>query len=94
MYIVLRLVRIIFVVVLIFFIYRLLVKPRDLRGKKERRFSKKKPANNLIEEMKRDPVCGTYLPESQAIIYKTDDEIFYFCSPECKEKFQKEQAGN
>ncbi len=39
----------------------------------------------LIEEMKKDPVCGTYVPESQAIRYHGN----YFCSEDCKEKFKK-----
>ncbi|MCK4764337.1 MAG: YHS domain-containing protein [Candidatus Aminicenantes bacterium] len=34
--------------------------------------------------MKKDPVCGTYVPENQAVKYKD----YFFCSPECKEKFQ------
>jgi YHS domain-containing protein len=34
--------------------------------------------------MKKDPVCGTYIPENQAIRYKDN----FFCSEKCKEKFK------
>lgn len=51
---------------------------------------KRKPQDaKKLEEMKKDPVCGTYLPESQALTYKYDGQTYYFCSPECKQKFQQ-----
>jgi YHS domain-containing protein len=40
-------------------------------------------------EMKQDPICGIFIPESQAIQYNWNKEIYYFCSEECKRKFQK-----
>jgi len=42
-----------------------------------------------IEEMRRDPACGIFITESQAIIVKEKGEILYFCSEECREKFRK-----
>jgi uncharacterized protein len=44
-----------------------------------------KPAS--LEEMKQDPVCGTWLPESQALKETVGEETRYFCSPECRNKF-------
>lgn len=44
-----------------------------------------------LEEMKKDPICGTYIPENQAIKYKAGGEIHYFCSEECKTKFRQLQ---
>ena len=35
----------------------------------------------------RDPVCGTYVAESLAIPLRTNGEIQYFCSTECRDKF-------
>jgi YHS domain-containing protein len=49
------------------------------------------PSQNVLEEMKKDPVCGTYVPEHQSIKYKAGGETHYFCSPECKETFQQLQ---
>jgi uncharacterized protein len=40
-----------------------------------------------LEEMKKDPICGTYIPENQALKYKAGGETHFFCSEECKKKF-------
>lgn len=40
-----------------------------------------------IEEMMQDPVCGTYVPISQAVTLKREKEILYFCSEACRDKF-------
>ncbi|MCU0287626.1 MAG: YHS domain-containing protein [Acidobacteria bacterium] len=39
--------------------------------------------------MKKDPICGTYIPENQAVISEINGTIHYFCSEECKLKFQE-----
>jgi len=56
---------------------------------------KKKPSSAArdapLEEIKRDPVCGTYLPESQAITLKRGDRILYFCSRECLDRYTREE---
>jgi YHS domain-containing protein len=44
-----------------------------------------------LEEMKKDPICGTYIPENQALKYRTGGETYYFCSEECKTKFRQLQ---
>jgi YHS domain-containing protein len=43
----------------------------------------------IIAEMKKDPICGTYIPENQAVISEINGTIHYFCSEECKLKFQE-----
>ncbi|MCX6556259.1 MAG: transcriptional regulator [Candidatus Aminicenantes bacterium] len=40
-----------------------------------------------IEEMKQDPVCGTYVPASLAVTACRDNETVYFCSGACRDKF-------
>ena len=40
-----------------------------------------------VEEMRQDPVCGTWVPISQAVTLNRDDETHYFCSGECRDKF-------
>jgi YHS domain-containing protein len=42
-----------------------------------------------VEEMRQDPVCGTWVPVSQAVVLERDGETLFFCSPECRDKFQK-----
>ena len=38
-------------------------------------------------ELKKDPVCGTYVSTSLAVTRKVKGEVLYFCSPECRDKF-------
>jgi YHS domain-containing protein len=45
------------------------------------------------EEMKKDPVCGTYVPQSQALKLTIQNRTCYFCSRECLEKYRKEGSG-
>ncbi len=39
------------------------------------------------EKMVRDPQCGTYVPQSEALSETVAGKTHYFCSPECREKF-------
>ena len=38
-------------------------------------------------ELKKDPVCGTFVSTSTALKKTLRDEVFYFCSPACRDKF-------
>lgn len=38
-------------------------------------------------ELKRDPVCGTYVSTASRITSKSKGEVIYFCSEECRKKF-------
>jgi YHS domain-containing protein len=38
-------------------------------------------------ELKKDPVCGTFISTSTAIQKRLGGEIYYFCSAECRDKF-------
>ena len=35
----------------------------------------------------KDPVCGTYVTEDGTISANLGDEVFHFCSDECRQKF-------
>jgi len=39
------------------------------------------------EDLVQDPVCGTYIPKSQAYIEEIEGSQRYFCSRECCEKY-------
>lgn len=39
-------------------------------------------------ELKKDPVCGTYISTATALQKKSGGEIYYFCSPQCRDKFR------
>jgi YHS domain-containing protein len=34
-----------------------------------------------------DPQCNTYIPKGEALEAKIGDEVFYFCSRECKREY-------
>ena len=38
-------------------------------------------------ELKRDPVCGTFISTATAIQKRVGGEAYYFCSAECRDKF-------
>lgn len=39
-------------------------------------------------ELKKDPVCGTFISTATAIHKKVGGETYYFCSAECRDKFK------
>jgi YHS domain-containing protein len=85
---ILRLLRFLLLVGIGYLIYKFVWKGEPLgffKFKKKRRHQSPK----AIEEMKKDPVCGTYIPENQAIRYRRNNTTYYFCSEECKKKFQE-----
>lgn len=81
MYIFIRFFRIALVLLLVYFLYRFLFKGEDFNLFKKR---KKQHPQKQLEGLKKDPVCGTYIPENQAIRYKDQ----YFCSEACKETYR------
>lgn len=43
--------------------------------------------------LKRDPVCGTYIPADNSVRKTVAGEVIYFCSPECRDKYPASKAG-
>lgn len=39
-------------------------------------------------ELKKDPVCGTFISTATAIQKRVGNETYYFCSNECRDKFK------
>ncbi len=83
---IIRILRFLIIAAAVYFLVRLLWKG-DIFGflKREKKSGSPKP----LEEMKKDPVCGTYIPESQAIKLNWEKETVYFCSKKCRDEFQK-----
>jgi YHS domain-containing protein len=38
-------------------------------------------------ELKKDPVCGTFISNATVIQKRVGGETYYFCSTECRDKF-------
>jgi len=58
---------------------------------KDDKSSRKNPpvrhVDQAVEEMKQDPVCGTYVPASLAVTATHKGATIYFCSNTCRDKF-------
>ena len=39
-------------------------------------------------ELKKDPVCGTYVSAALAITRTVNGELLHFCSKECRDKYR------
>ncbi len=39
-------------------------------------------------ELKKDPVCGTYVSTTASLSRKVGSETFYFCSAECRDRYK------
>ncbi len=48
----------------------------------------KRPTVPTGGELKKDPVCGTFISTSSAVQKAVHGETYYFCSPECRDKFK------
>jgi YHS domain-containing protein len=44
-------------------------------------------------ELKRDPVCGTFISTATALLKTVGREVYYFCSAECLERFSQKKSG-
>ncbi len=45
------------------------------------------PGGTKTGKLVKDPVCGTYVSDNQAISANRGSEVFHFCSDECRQKF-------
>jgi Cu+-exporting ATPase len=41
----------------------------------------------------KDPICGMTVDEATALHVERDGKMFYFCSEQCRQKFQSPPAG-
>jgi YHS domain-containing protein len=39
-------------------------------------------------ELRKDPVCGTYVSTSGSLSLSVKGEMFYFCSPACRDRYR------
>jgi len=59
----------------------------------------KKPESKVSEPRDaatahRDPVCGVYVSEEDAVVGRLEGERHYFCSMDCLEKFREQLDHN
>ncbi len=70
-------------ILIILFIAYLLFWPKGSSKRKSARTKKDAGPVKLVK----DPVCGIYIDEREAIKLRWEGKTYYFCSNECKEKF-------
>lgn len=85
------LIRLLLLLTIGYILYKVLWKGESLRFFKTKRKQDRSYPQKPLEEMKKDPICGTYIPENQALKYKAGGETHCFCSEECKTKFRQLQ---
>ncbi len=78
-------IRIIFLAVLGYILYRLVKGVFSARTKIDRR-----KAGGVIDEMVQDPFCKTYIPRRESVKRVIEGEEYLFCSDECADKFESE----
>lgn len=83
-----RLVFYIFIAYILYFVIRLVFPP-------QRRTKTARSPQQLAGTMVKDETCNTYLPKEDATKEIIDGKEFFFCSPECRQKFleQKKSGG-
>lgn len=83
------LIRLLILSAIFFILYRFLWKGDSFNFFKRSKKKKDKPhPQAALQEMKKDPVCGTYIPENQAVKLQVKKETLFFCSEECKKEYQ------
>lgn len=50
--------------------------------------SKPPPTVSAGGELKKDPVCGTYVSTDASVSKKINGQTVYFCSPACRDKYR------
>jgi YHS domain-containing protein len=71
-----------------FFLYKLIM------GDKKKKMVQKRKEEEKLEhsgEMVKDPVCGTYVSIESDIRVKDGDQVYYFCSYECRDAFLRQR---
>ncbi len=60
-------------------------------GQNARRRPSPQPTSAVPTEgsLKKDPVCGMFIPEASSIKETVDGAVVHFCSAECRAKFQQ-----
>jgi hypothetical protein len=45
------------------------------------------PPETVDDEMIKDPVCGAYFPQRNAVALTHGNQVLYFCSIECRDRY-------
>ena len=75
------------IAVAVFVLYRLFAND-FIRKRKEAAAKAEKEAANS-QDMVKDPECGAYVSKESAISVRDGENVFHFCSYDCRDKFRQ-----
>ena len=81
--------RILILIALFYILFRLLFGGRKSVAKKSS-VDRQQTHDVLVE----DPVCKTCIPKKQAIKLSENEETVYFCSSDCRDKYQANKEND
>ena len=84
-----RIILILVLVMIVYFTVKSMFKAPKAPAPKMRKSPSKEPDLSDGSDMQKDPVCGTYVDPGEAVKMKTQGNTYFFCSEECREKFEK-----
>ena len=61
-----------------------------IKGMKKKQGAPAAPQRPQGEETHRDPICGVYVGEENAVIGRYEGERIFFCSMDCLEKYRQQ----
>ena len=75
---------------LLFFLVRAVLRSivAALRPSAPRNVRSRPPEVPSGGELKKDPVCGTYVSASASLTRTVNGAVLHFCSPECRDKYR------
>ncbi|WP_298067612.1 transcriptional regulator [uncultured Mailhella sp.] len=76
--------KVVLFVLVCYVLYRLFMNDRKKSADQEVKEQKKRMDTG---EMVQDPICGTYVDKENAISVRNGDQVTYFCSYECRQKY-------
>ncbi|MEN8143103.1 MAG: TRASH domain protein [Thermodesulfobacteriota bacterium] len=76
-------IRILILIILFYILFRLLI-----GGKKRSAKKSPKGGQQTHDVLVEDPICKTCIPKKQAFVLSDNGESVYFCSAECRDKYQ------
>lgn len=84
--------RVILVFIILYVMYRIMRHIIGWDKHKRRSVSNRHSRETVMEELVEDPVCHTYLPISQAIMWEGKGEKRYFCSQTCLKQYREREV--
>ena len=86
--------RLIILAILVYLLYLFIKKFTSTKKQQSQEFGYWKNGGQVEDEMIKDPQCNTYYPKKDMIQYTLDDEVLFFCSEDCKNKYLEEHQNN